>query len=358
MLAIQPPCLHIDRKQAFTGDASMTESHNEHPTGRAAGGVARARSMSPEKRSEIAKRAAEARWGSPKAEFTGVLKIGELSIDCAVLPDGTRVLSQRSVGRALGRSYGGNDFKRADGAGGKLPFYLAAKALNPFIPNELMALVNSPIVYHHSQGGGAAHGIEASALPQICEVWLRARDAGSLSKAQSRIAERAEILMRGLAHIGITALVDEATGYQDVRDRQALQAILDQFLRKELAAWAKRFPDEFYAQMFRLKGWKRQGLANSSHRPGAAGMYTNDIVYERLAPGILEELQSRNPRNSRGHRRGKHHQLLTEHVGHPALAQHLHAVIALMRVANSWDQFKDMLDSAFPKKGDTLRLDL
>jgi len=39
------------------------------------------------------------------------------------------------------------------------------------------------------------------------------------------------------------ALVDEATGYQEIRDRLALQAILDRFLRKELAAWAKRFPD-------------------------------------------------------------------------------------------------------------------
>jgi hypothetical protein len=62
--------------------------------------------------------------------------------------------------------------------------------------------------------------------------------------------------MRGLAHVGIIALVDEATGYQDVRDRLALQAILDAYLRKELAAWAKRFPEEFYRQIFRLRDWQ------------------------------------------------------------------------------------------------------
>jgi len=49
--------------------------------------------------------------------------------------------------------------------------------------------------------------------------------------------------VRGFARVGIIALVDEATGYQEVRNKLALQAILDAFLRKELAAWAKRFPD-------------------------------------------------------------------------------------------------------------------
>ena len=54
----------------------------------------------------------------------------------------------------------------------------------------------------------------------------------------------------------------------------------------------------------------------------------------------------------------KHHQWLTDDVGYPALAQHLHAVITLMRVARSWAQFKQMLDVAHPRRGDTLQLPL
>lgn len=330
------------------------------PSGKAKGGAARAKAMTAEQRSESAKKAAEARWGAPKALYSGQLSIGELIIDCAVLPDGTRVLSQRGVGRALGRGHGGKDWRRddEDSGGGKLPFFMNAKVLLPFISSDFMALVTSPIEYRHGQGGGVAHGVNAAVLPQVCEVWLRARDAGTLSKAQLPVAAKAEVIMRGLAHIGITALVDEATGYQEVRDKQALQAILDQYLRKELAAWAKRFPDEFYDQMFRLKGWQRKDLSSPSRRPGAAGMYTADIVYERLAPGILQELEVRNPKNAKGHRKGKHHQLLTDDVGHPALAQHVHALIALMRASANWDVFMLLLNSAFPKKNDTLMLDL
>ena len=162
------------------------------------------------------------------------------------------------------------------------------------------------------------------------------------------------MLMRGLARVGIIALIDEATGYSEVRDRRALQAILDTFLRKALAAWAKRFPDEFDRHIFRLRQWEWDGM--SVKRPHAVARYTNDIVYARLAPGILEELQARNPTDERGRRKAKHHQWLTDDVGHPALAQHLYAVIGLMMASGSWQQFMTMLDMAFPKRGDTLML--
>jgi len=94
------------------------------------------------------------------------------------------------------------------------------------------------------------------------------------------------------------------------------------------------------------------------NRPQVVAKYTNDLEYERLAPGILEELQTRNPRDEKGNRLAKHHQWLTEDVGHPALAQHLHATIGLMRASNTWDQFKSLIDRAFPKRGQTLQLDI
>lgn len=325
----------------------------------ALGGRARADKLTAPQRSEIAKKAAKARWSVPKATHQGEIRIGELVLQCAVLPDGRRVLSQRGVGRALGRAYGGSDWRRADqgssdGGGGKLPFFLASKKILPFISNELMLLVNEPIEYQHGQGGGVAHGVEATALPQICDVWLKARQAGVLNRPQEVVAQRAEVLMRGLAHVGVIALIDEATGYQEVRDRQALQAILDRFLAKELAAWAKRFPDEFYKEIFRLRRWKW----NTLRRPGVVAAYTKDLVYSRLAPGVLDELERKNPVLPSGRRASKHHQWLSEDVGHPALAQHLHAVIGLMRAADTWDIFMRLVDRAFPKRGNNLELDL
>jgi hypothetical protein len=94
--------------------------------------------------------AAAARWRRdvPQATHTGILKIADLEIDCAVLEDRRRVLSQRSVNRALGRKHGGTEFRLSQSeAGGGLPIFLVAKSLQPFISAELRAVVDQPIVY-------------------------------------------------------------------------------------------------------------------------------------------------------------------------------------------------------------------
>ena len=116
---------------------------------------------------------------------------------------------------------------------------------------------------------------------------------GVLLPNQMQLADRAEILITSLAKVGITGLIDEATGYQRIRARDALQAYLDRVLRKELAAWVKRFPDEFFQQMFRLKQWTWTG---GSKRPSVAGKYVTDVVYARLGPGIIYELERLNPK--------------------------------------------------------------
>lgn len=322
---------------------------------RSAGGIARANSLTPEERSRIAQQAADARWGIPKATHRGEIVIGDVHIPCAVLDDGRRVLTEHGITQALlgGRSGAAKRVKKAPAEDRALtPMFLAPERLKPFITQAIMDGPLCPV--HYRDGTRSVQGFDATILPAACEIWLKARDEGVLQPQQRDKAQRADMLMRGLAHVGIVALVDEATGYQEVRDRQALQAILDQYLRQEFAAWAKRFPDEFYRQMFRLKGWSYNPM--SVARPGVVGTYTKDVVYERLAPGIVEELGKLNPKNAQGHRSKRHHQWLTEDIGHPALSQHLHAVIGFMRASSGWEEFIGLLDRAFPRKGQTMQL--
>lgn len=325
--------------------------------GRAKGGLARAEKLTPEHRAEIARKAAATRWkndgAAVLATHTGTLTIGELEIECAVLEDGRRVLSQRGVNRALGRVHGGAEFrKKAEADGGQLPVFLVAKGLQPHIPKDLEAVVKTPIFYR-TKSGAIAHGIDATVLPQVCDVWINADLAGDLRPNQLRTAEQARILIRGLAHVGIVGLVDEATGYQAERSKTALQDVFNAFLRKELAAWVQRFPDEFYREIFRLRGWNWTGM-KGGRRPQIVAYYTVDLVYSRLLPDIMEELESRMPRTESGRRKGKLHQLFTDDVGHPALAQHLYAIITLMRVADDgdWEGFMRMVERAHPKKTD------
>ena len=192
------------------------------------------------------------------------VKIGDLEIPCYVLSDGTRVLHQRGMVSALGMARGGS----SKGGGDRLAHFVNGKIVSRYVSKETKEVTNEPLRFV-APNGSVAYGYDALILADICEAVLKAREEGKLQKQQAHIAERCEILIRGFARVGIIALVDEATGYQEIRSRNALEEILDKFISKELRKWAKTFPDEFYMEMFRLRGW--QYIPFSVKRPGVVG---------------------------------------------------------------------------------------
>jgi hypothetical protein len=279
------------------------------------------------------------------------LVINDIEIPCYVLEDETRVLSQSGVLESLGRSRGSGMVATSIGAD-EVPPFIASNNLKPFINNELTAL-STPVEFQPLRGGRTAYGYRAQLLPQICSVYLEARAAKSLLRSQTHIAERAEILLRGLATVGIIALVDEATGYQRIREERALATILEQFIAEHLQPWTKTFPYEFYELIFKLKKWPGP---DGVKRPSVIGKYTNDIVYERIAPGVLDELKRKNPTLPSGRRQHKHHQWFTPDLGHPNLQKHLEGVMALMRASSNWDSFQRSINRAYPKPGQQMQM--
>lgn len=171
---------------------------------------------------------------------------------------------------------------------------------------------------------------------------------------------KAEILMRALAETGIVALVDEATGYQSVRPQNALQSYLELVIRRELAVWAKKFPDEFYENIYKLKGWTWPGM--SKNRYSAVAGYTTNLIYDRLGPGITEELISKTPKNEKGYRPNRLHQWLSDEIGDPMLATHMHSILMFQRLAIAngygWKRFLHMVDQVLPRRGNTIELPL
>ena len=274
----------------------MNNTENE-ATGKAVGGFARAESLNSEQRSNIAKKAAAARWSShkelPVAKFGAPnrpLKLGAIEIPCYVLNDGTRVLAQRGLHGGIGLSEGG-------GRGGarKIVLLLEGLAEKGIDINNLIARANSPIRFIPPHGGNPADGYEATILPDLCAVLIDAGRQNKLGKRSEHLAERAAILQHAFATLGIIALVDEVTGYQEIRPQDALQAYLEKVISRELAAWVKRFPDEFYENIYKLKNWPWPGMGKN--RYSVVGHYTKDLVYERLGPGVLKELERKNPRD-------------------------------------------------------------
>lgn len=270
-----------------------------------------------------------------KISHEGSIYLADTEIKCYVLEDGTRVLSGRGMQEALKMVDNFDDGRQV--AGQRLQRYLTQTSLNSFLYKDKSEDHYEPLICY--KGDAKIHGYEATVLNDICDAFLEARKHIRLSSRQSIIAEQCEILVRGFARVGITALVDEATGYQYEREKEALQVALSAYISDELQKWQKMFPDQFYYEIFRLKGWDYT-VNGIKRRPGVIGTWTKELIYKQLPDNVLEELKSKTPKSESGNYTARFFQSLTPDIGHPALSAQIYKVIGIMNISNDWSEFK------------------
>ena len=221
---------------------------------------------------------------------------------------------------------------------GRLVSFIKGKTIEPFITQELLTQIENPIKFRSK--GGLSYGYEATILTDICDSVLSARQEGKLLKQQEHIAERCEILVRGFARVGIIALIDETTGYQNDRAHNELAKLLEAFVAPELQPYIKKFPITFYSELCRLREIPFD--QSSVKRPQYFGHITNDIVYRRLAPGVLDKIKQEKEQKTHIHR------WLTPNIGNPTLRLLLTKVVTIMELSNDWYDFKVKLNRLVP----------
>lgn len=314
--------------------------------------------LTPEERKELAKKAAEQRWAMENAMPKPVpaicgseespLMLDDIEVQCYVVEGDKRIITLSGMQSALGLNLGGG--------AGRLAEFIARIDPNSANANGLAVRLESPIRFTPPKGGKAAFGYEHDLLADICEVLLDARSQNKLTPRYLQFAARAEILIRAWAKVGLVAMIDEVTGFQYVRRRDALAELCRKYISDKLMPWTKTFPDEFYVQIFRLKGWNFSMLRAGDKKPSCVGRYTRNIVYERMPVPVILQLEHLNPVAGEGSRVHKHHQFLTRDIGHPELRLHLEKVVMLMELSDSWDEFRSKLRRVMPKKWEQLEL--
>jgi len=303
-----------------------------------------------------------------KAKYKGQIEIGDFKISCAVLDNGERILVDRSLANAFGiKGSGAYWQKKKSKKGAVLPEYISTNYLRPFITEELSESLSTPIIYEDIDGK-INEGISATKLIDICDIWQKADKKGALiNRPNAKIAaEHAYIIFKGFANIGITALVDEATGYQYDREKNELQQILKAYISEELLPWQKKFPDIFYKELFRLNGWDFT-VKGIKKRPGVIGKWTKTLIYNQLPKGVLEELEKNTPKNKKGHKTTHLHRLLTDDIGNPHLKAQINQMVTLFQLSDDmkhmWQQFEKLklrqsgqleLPFSFDEKGYTV----
>ncbi len=284
-----------------------------------------------------------------------------VSIECYVTKEKERFLSLRGTARAL-------DLKGAGSTA--LARNLKSKWIQPYLSEGLIQWLDNLEANNIETLSGIRQRniipLEASLFVDLCKAYVNAQRDGLFTdnngkiiqkwERQNQIANKLYMIMSAFAKVGIIALIDEITHYQEDRERDELTKLLAVYLSDERLTWAKMFPDEFYKQIYRLRGWP---YPTGVKRTPLVGKITNEIVYEKLPPGVLPELRKRNPViPTKKRRRWTFTQFLSYDLGQPDLRDHLLQVVALMRASSNWGKFKSLFARAFPEKHRQLELTL
>ena len=270
----------------------------------------------------------------PFSMFQGIIKFGEIAAECHVLSDLRRVFTQREVVRVI-----------SDGReSGNLQRYLAR---NPLLGEDYDRAQTVSFVVPPSQS--IAIGYNAELLIEICAKYLEARLRGLLKPSQIKLAKQAEIVTRVCAKVGIIALIDEVTGFQEVRAKQALQLKLQAFIADEMQDWARMFPDQFWFELARLEGVRYSPRS----RPLRWGKYIMMFVYDAVDEDVGKELRKKNP-NPRFLK--NHHQWLKKH-GKEKVHDQIKQVITIMKLCDDMNDFRDKFSRVFKKSPTKLPFD-
>ena len=280
------------------------------------------------------------------------LVIGDVTIRCCVLNDGRRVIKDRSLFTAIGKTRKGE--VRVEG----FPAIIGSKTLaNLYL--EMCGDDISPIDRFEVAEFTGRTGLwyDANSIPILCDLYLEAEARGFISQGQEHVLQRAKILLRALAKVGITALIDEATNYQDQRGKDELQLLLSKYITEHLQPYSNEFPAEYFENLFRLYGIPYD--PTTSRRPRYFAQFNLKYVYYMLAPNAVEEIGKYNPtiynentkRYDRKHRMYRH---LTED-GIKELREHLKQLVTVMKLSKDIEDFKVNFENVFADRIETLK---
>lgn len=273
-----------------------------------------------------------------KAIATGVI-FGGL-VDCYVLDDGRRVLSQRGAVRALRAKTSSKN----DGAEfGNLSRYTAR------LPEKFRHLATEPTCEIDRPDGGSAHAVTSDHFVAILNAYVDSAIAGELSKSQRHLAANAQAILRSLQSLGLDALIDEATGYQRQRADDALSRRFAEYLRETAAPHKVTFKEKLVRELCRVYG---KVYVPGRHPRWLASV--NEKLYRTIFDGdVAAELKARNPTPHFG---SNHHQFVSDQV-RPLMRDDLEVIYVLARTSQSAADFWRRCEYHFKRSPMQLGLD-
>lgn len=312
---------------------------NKKPSSKARGGVARAKSLTKEQRSEIAKKGAAARWKDKPLRATHKGSFQQdfgIDVECYVLDDDnkTAVISQRGMGESIGLGEGGS----------RLPKFIQGKTISAYIGHELREKLENPLKFQYQQpgtnspGNPIVHGYDVAMLINLCRAISKAHSDGKLLSSQEGIAKQARIIIDASAKAGIQGLVYALAGYDRTKE-EVIQAY-KLYVAEEAREYEREFTPELYEHWYRLYGIEKPVRG----RPWAFKYLTIDHIYYPLAKSEGKVFNiAKAAKDEKGTKSEKIHQFLSE-VGVKALRTQIGKVTGIAMVSETREQYEKFID--------------
>jgi hypothetical protein len=267
----------------------------------------------------------------PKAIVTGTLAHIGINADCYVLSNGARVLSQRGIMRALTAgdgAPGGKDF-------GRMMARLQKNIRGLSVPPGVEILFSLPT-------GGTAVGRDATWFVDLLKGYKAALRAGSLTKQQEPLGRRADEMLDALAGVALVALIDEATGYEEMRQHGALASLFERLLLERAATWERFWTTDLVRSLCRTYSLHQRGNVVPEAFAGVCSWIYRVILGDEL----YDEIRRRNPP---GHDRDMHHSYFNPALRHLAM-QDRAIILAFSDQSRNKHEFKRKMLAHYRKK--------
>ncbi len=303
------------------------------PTGKAKGGAARAMSLTPEARTEIAKKGAASRWGTGVAHQGNFKEAFGLDVECYVLNDThkTAVIGQRGMAVAL---------LNADSSGTALPRFANGKVIAKALGAELLERIANPLIFKGSDPGAKMpisrkiNGYEVGLLIDICQALVLADTRGELLKSHAKIVAQAHVILSASAKAGIQGLVYALAGYD--RTKEDVIAAYKMYVADEAREYEKEFSPELYEQWYRLYGLVKPVRG----RPWEFKYLTVDHIYKPLAKSAGKVFTlAKASKQENGEKNDKIHMFLSE-IGVKALRTQVGKIMGIASVSRSREEYE------------------
>lgn len=201
--------------------------------------------------------------------------------------------------------------------------------MNQTILNNLI-----PIAYFEGKKKKIAYA--ASLLPKLCELYLTARRNGDLHYTQIKLVNRSEIILSTLAQVGITSLIDEATGYQHDRKHEALRILLSKYIAVDFNKMLDFFPDSFFSELDWLYSINPKRVIK---RPQIYADFINKYILETLEAGFIKYNFNLTTKDAEEKYKVRFYQWIS-HEGKNILINKINKIQELMEIFSNIQSFK------------------